>query len=232
MSRRTSLSVALALATLVTFSLVSMSVRAGLFGLGGDGSGAHVPAAQAETVPNGAQQSQLSDPAVSDSSSPGHRVETQYVYYDDGTYGPAPNANGDAGFTADQTSETRSDDQSRGGATPTPGRSSNGTPRPTPVHAFAPTPAPQRPATEPPEQIPLVEPTPTPTATPHGDLDDDDDGTPVQTAHPTEEPHETEEPQETEEPDDDAYEPHETEEPHDDEPSETEEPYDDDSYDD
>jgi hypothetical protein len=231
MTRRSALSLALALTSLVTFALVSISVRAGFFGLGGDGGGAQAYSAQAAQIENEGSPSNESGQDISNDS-PEPRVTTEYVYYNDGTYGPAPEASLDTpGDETGSPSDADSHSSVPGGGRPDSAPSANRSDRQLPGLQEPSTPRPTLKPTaspHPEEHAPQLLPTPTPT--PNVPPQELTEGPPANSPAPTKtaEPSETDEPRATEQPPEteDPHEPHETEGPHEtEEPHETQEPH-------
>lgn len=256
MTRKSALSLAFALTALVTMAVVTLSVRAGFFGLG---RGDRTPSAAAQQ-----QQAGTYDPVTGEwtesvpPAGPDTQYVTEYVYYDDGTRGPAPNDPNDAGNN-EENAGAGGDSDSPGSSWPTatPRAAAGSTPKPTltsiptptkkptiaqpgqptatPHRTTAPTHAPVQPTHTPtprPQQTPPPQPageapTPTPYVPPHEEEPETPDAQETPEPHETTEPHETQEPWETPEPHD-TPKPWETPEPHDTpEPHETAEPHDD-----
>ena len=217
MTRKSSLSIALALTTLVTFSLVSISVRAGLFGLGGDGGS--IQASAAQMAQTGELPPESIQPGADVPAGGTQRVETQYVYYDDGTYGPAPEAN--ATGPDGSLSAVDAAGSPRMSTTPAPAPYSKTALEATPVGGQSVLPTPHlTQSPHPQEHVSQLQPTPTgiPNVLRQEPLDEP---APTLAHHDDEEPHETMEPRETEEPEHtqgprETEEPQESPEPHDD----------------
>ena len=229
MTRRSALSMALALTTLVTLALVSISVRAGFFGIGGNGNGDQQSSVQA--VPLGNSDARAYELSVDPSRpKPTPRVTTEYVYYDDGTYGPAPagaDASGDAGGSPSDANG--GDSQQVGGEKQTAGLNASRTPQ---------APANEGPAisvpalTAPPSRAGADVPQLTATPTPNPKTSHEEPTEPP-TPSGTAEPRETDEARETEAPRETSA-PQETDAPQvTDAPPETQEPREtEDTYDD